>query len=138
MMQSRVKSQFNRSQWGFCFLHSKSSHASRETIQRMRQQFILVFFTVISGLGTPLPTFSLHPRSSLAAGGTSRSQTYGQTPKTGPRCGMLRPSKDFVYEADDCNARLAQTPVEFLPSEAAFPFLVTRRKITGEQGEEGP
>lgn len=26
---------------------------------------------------------------------------------------------------------------EFLLSEAAFPFVVTRHKITGEQGEEG-
>lgn len=45
MTQSEVKSQFNQSQWGFCFLCRESSHASRETKWRMKLQLIvLVFF----------------------------------------------------------------------------------------------
>lgn len=103
--------------------------AGKQNTQMRQQVIILVFFPVTCGPGTPLPAFSLHPPS------PARGTLHLQTHEMEPRCGKLQPSRELVYKAD-CNTSSNSSRVS--PSEAVFSFLVTRRKITGGDGEEGP
>lgn len=137
-MPPGAKSHPHGSQWGFCVLHGKSSPDSRETAEntQMRQQvIILVFFPVTCGPGTPLPAFSLHPPSPAAAAGGTLHLRTDPWDEASLREAAAQP-RACLQSRSQCNTTSNTRQVS--PSEAVFSCLVTRRKITGEDGEEGP